>query len=80
MTQAGTVYMWDFGGERPIPLNLMEHQCRMALKWFEAGLIEGMIFHCTPLCSMNIAAVEWARRWIAAHGDREFGGRGEQNH
>lgn len=65
------IYMWDFGGKRPIALDLMKHQCRLALRWFEEGRIEGMIFHCTPLCDMKLEAVEWARRWVAEHGDRK---------
>jgi hypothetical protein len=27
-----------------------------------------MIFHCTPLCNKNLAAVEYAKTWIAEHG------------
>ena len=66
------IYMWDFGNNRPITMELMKHQCRLALQWFERGHIEGMIFHCTPLCDMKLEAVEWAKRWIAEHGDREI--------
>ncbi len=62
------LYMWDFGGQRPMPLELMEHQCRLALQWLEQGGVEGLIFHCTPLCDMKLEAVEWARSWIAEHG------------
>ena len=65
------IYMWDFGNSKPITMDLMKHQCRLALQWFEEGKIEGMIFHCTPLCDMKLEAVEWAKRWIAEHGDRK---------
>jgi hypothetical protein len=67
------IYMWDFGGSKPITLELMKHQCKHALQWFEEGKIEGMIFHCTPLCDMKLEAVEWAKSWIAEHGDRKAG-------
>ena len=61
------VYMWNFGNSKPIPIELMEHQCSLGLRWLQDGKIEGMIFHCTPLCDMKLEAVEWARRWIARH-------------
>lgn len=67
------IYMWDFGNSRPITIELMKHQCRLALKWFEEGKIEGMIFHCTPLCDMKLEAVEWAKSWIGEHGDCKAG-------
>jgi hypothetical protein len=44
---------------------MMEHQCRLGLEWLKRGEIEGLIFHCTPLCDMKLEAVEWARKWIA---------------
>jgi len=31
--------------------------------------IEGLIFHCTPLCNKGLAAVDYARQWIARHGN-----------
>jgi hypothetical protein len=37
------------------------------------GEIEGLIFHCTPLCDMHLEAVEWSKRWIARHADDVVG-------
>jgi hypothetical protein len=65
--------MWDFGEGKPISSKLMEHQCRLGLQWLDKGEIEGMIFHCTPLCDMNLEAVEWSKKWIARHGDDVVG-------
>ncbi len=59
--------MWDFGEKKTIPVSLMEHQCRLGLEWLKQGQIEGLIFHCTPLCGMKLEAVEWSRDWIARH-------------
>ena len=67
------IYMWDFGDSKPISMDMMKRQCRLALQWFEEGKIEGMIFHCTPLCDMKLEAVEWAKIWIAEHKDRKAG-------
>ncbi|TWU17181.1 hypothetical protein Pla52o_53560 [Novipirellula galeiformis] len=63
------IYMWNFGEKKTIPLELMKHQCRLALKWLRAGEVEGLIFHCTPLCGMDLEAVKWSRDWIARHAD-----------
>jgi hypothetical protein len=67
------LYMWDFGDKKPIPQALMEHQCRLGLEWLKKGEVEGLIFHCTPLCDMNLEAVEWSKRWIALHADDVVG-------
>ena len=67
------IYMWDFGNSRPITRELMEHQCALGLRWLKEGQIEGLIFHCTPLCDMKLEAVEWSKDWIARHADDEVG-------
>jgi hypothetical protein len=63
------IYMWDFAEKKPISLARMEHQCRMGLQWLKQGEIEGLIFHCTPLCGLKLEAVEWSKDWIARHAD-----------
>jgi hypothetical protein len=67
------IYMWDFGDKKPIPIPLMEHQCRLGLQWLHRGEIEGLIFHCTPLCDMKLEAVEWSKDWIAHHANETVG-------
>jgi len=63
------IYMWDFGGQKPITTELMKHQLDFALKKFQQKQIEGMIFHCTPLCDLGLEAVDYSKKWIAKHGD-----------
>lgn len=63
------IYMWDFGAAKPLDMDLMRHQLDTALKLYRKGEIEGMIFHCTPLCNKKIEAVQYARDWIAHYGD-----------
>lgn len=67
------IYMWDFGNSKPVPAELMAHQCALGLRWLKEGQVEGLIFHCTPLCDMGLEAVEWARAWIARHADDVLG-------
>jgi hypothetical protein len=62
------IYMWDFGGRKELSVELMAKQLDYAYRLYKTGQIEGMIFHCTPLCNKGLAAVDYARRWIAEHG------------
>lgn len=59
----------DIGGKKPVSLEKMHDQLNIAYELYRKGEIDGMIFHCTPLVNKNLAAVEYARRWLAAHGD-----------
>lgn len=63
-------YMWDFGSKKPMPLELMKHQCDLGLKWLKAGRIEGMIFLATNVCDLPLESVEWTREWIGRAGDQ----------
>lgn len=62
------IYMWDFGGKRELRKDLMAKQLDYAYHLYMEHQIEGLIFHCTPLCNKGLAAVDYARAWIARHG------------
>jgi hypothetical protein len=57
-------YMWDFAAARPMPLDCMQQQCELGLRWLRSGAIEGMIFLGSPICDLGLDAVEWTRQWI----------------
>jgi hypothetical protein len=63
------IYPWDFGGRKEPSVKFMAKQLDYAHTLYTQGQIEGMIFHCTPLCNKGLAAVDYARDWIAKHGD-----------
>jgi hypothetical protein len=63
------LYMWDFGANRPMPLERMKQQCQQALRWLGQGRMEGMIFLATNICDLKLETVEWTRRWINEVGD-----------
>jgi hypothetical protein len=65
-------YMWDYGRKRPMPLDLMRHQCELGLDWLRQGRIEGLIFLASCVCDLELEAVEWTRSWIAQVGDRQL--------
>ncbi len=62
------IYMWDFGGKKELPVKFMAKQLDFAYRLYKQKQIEGLIFHCTPLCNKNLAAVNYARDWIARYG------------
>jgi hypothetical protein len=63
------IYMWDFGGRKELSTEFMAHQLDYAHMLYKTRQIEGLIFHCTPLCNKGLAAVDYARQWIARHAD-----------
>jgi hypothetical protein len=65
-------YMWDFGTNHPLPLELMKKQTALGLKWLRAGQVEGLIFLATNICDLKLEAVEWTRQWIAEVGDQQL--------
>jgi hypothetical protein len=65
------IYMWDFGGKKELDQNFMVKQLDYALRLYKEKQIEGMIFHCTPLVNKNLLAVEYAKEWIAKHGNEK---------
>ncbi|MCE5347197.1 MAG: twin-arginine translocation signal domain-containing protein [Bacteroidales bacterium] len=65
------IYMWDFGGKKELSQDFMVKQLDYAHQLYQEGQIEGLIFHCTPLVNKNLQAVEYAKEWIAKHGDEK---------
>lgn len=61
------IYLWDFGNSKEMPVEAMKRQLDVAHGLYLSGEIEGLIFHCTPLCNKGLPAVDYARRWIAEH-------------
>lgn len=57
-------YMWDYGGNRPMPLDLMQQQCEIGLTWLRDGRLDGMVFLGSNLCGLDLEAVAWTRDWI----------------
>jgi hypothetical protein len=62
-------YLWDWGDDRPLPLDLMQHQCRCGLEWLQQGRIEGMIFLPGPHPLETLETAQWVREWVKEVGD-----------
>lgn len=66
-------YMWDFGGKKPMPEAAMANQLEQTSRLLARKEISGVIFHCTPLVDMNLAAVNVSREWIRENASRKWG-------
>jgi len=65
-------YMYDFSKSQPLPVELMEEQVKLGYEWLLADRIAGIVFLATPICDLELPAVEWSREWISRVGDREL--------
>jgi len=67
------LYMWDFSASSPVPADLMAQQLAFAEKFLADRTIDGLLFHPTFAASLDIPAVNLAKKWIAEHGEMAWG-------
>lgn len=65
-------YLWDYGRDCPMPLELMQRQCEVGLRLLQEKRIEGMVFLASCICDLDIEAVNWTREWIERVGELEL--------
>ncbi|MBR6727064.1 MAG: hypothetical protein IKM08_02620 [Clostridia bacterium] len=58
------IYIYDFPNHRPVPKELMEHQCETALKWLREGRIDGLVIEANSTMGVGFESELWLRRWI----------------
>ncbi len=63
-------YLYDYGDNQEMPVELMQRQCELGLQWLRAGRIDGMIFLGSPIIDLPFPAIAWTRDWIARVGDQ----------
>ncbi len=61
------LYLYDYGGGRRIPLDLLQSQCETVLSLAQAGRIEGVVF---LTINDDREALEWTANWIEQVGDQ----------
>ena len=61
------VYLFDFSGGHPVPLDRMEYQCNFALRMLKEGRADGIIFEANSIMGMGMDSELWLRDWIEAH-------------
>jgi hypothetical protein len=64
------MYVWDFHNHKPVPVELMKHQCETGLKWLHEKRIHEMIFLGNTGLDLGLPSVEFARKWIKEVGDQ----------
>jgi hypothetical protein len=63
------LYLWDYDGNRPMPLDFLKQQCETALRLAHAGRISGMVF---LTINNDPKAVGWVADWIKRVGDQKL--------
>lgn len=64
------LYLYDYGEGRRMPLDLLEGQCRTALKLLHSGDIAGMV----PLSITNdMETISWFAKWVSEVGGQTVG-------
>lgn len=58
------IYLWDFGGSKSLTRSETAFQLDTAGKLLDAGLVNGLIFHCTPLVDLKLESVDYAKEWL----------------
>lgn len=66
------VYMYDFPSGRPVPLELMEHQCELARRLVHEGRIDGVIFEANSVMGVGLPSERWLCDWLDRVGDEEL--------
>jgi len=66
------LYLWDFYNKKPVPVDLMKHQCDLGLKWLKEGRIRDMIFLANTMLDVGMPSAEFAREWVKKNGDEKL--------
>ena len=66
------LYIWDYHNAKPVPLDLMRHQCESGLKWLKEKRIHEMIFLSNTLLDVGLPSAQFAREWIAKVGSQRL--------
>ena len=62
------MYVWDFDGKKAVPVDLMKHQCDLALEWITKGRIHEIIVLGNTGLDLGLPSAEYVREWIARVG------------
>lgn len=60
-------YMWDYNWGKPMPMDLVKYQFEIYKKWFEEGIISGMVVCSNCIADLGIEAADYTREWILAN-------------
>jgi hypothetical protein len=79
------IYLWDYTGidpakkddatykmGKPVPLDLMEHQCGLGLKWLKEGRVSDLVILGIAGIDQGNPSAPWMRDWIRNYGDEKL--------
>ena len=75
------LYLYNFGDDdptgacprgRPLPVELMKHQCELAMTWAKAGRIAGITLLAHTVLGMGLEAAQWTCDWVAEVADESI--------
>lgn len=79
------IYLWDYTGideakkadpsylyGKPVPLDLMEYQCRMGLQWLKEGRVCDLVILGNTHLDIGSPTAPWMREWIRKHGEEKL--------
>jgi len=66
------LYIWDYHNAKPVPMDLLRHQCESGLKWLKAKRIHEMIFLSNTVLDVGLPSAQFARDWIAKVGSQRL--------
>lgn len=58
------IYFYDFNSRKPVPVELMKHQCETGLRLLKEGKIDGMIFEANSTMGVRLPSELWLREWL----------------
>lgn len=62
-------YMWDYENCCPLSLEDMKYQWDMYKKWFDEGVISGVVVCSNCIADIGIEAADFTKQWIAENAD-----------
>ena len=79
------IYLWDYTGidpakkdnpdykmGKPVPLDLMEHQCSLGLKWLKEGRVSDLVILGVAGIDQGSPSAPWMRDWVKKHGSEKL--------
>ncbi len=66
------LYMYDFPNRCPVPLEVMETQCRTAVNLLKEGEITDIIFEANTVLDLGFESVAFVREWIQEVGPQSL--------
>ena len=66
------IYIFDFDGGYPVPVDLMEMQCELALELLKAGRLDGVVVEANSTMGVGFESEKWLRAWMEKHKNEEI--------